>query len=102
MKLIYPDIIFLSLYGPQGTSHANRGKIERPRFYACPYYLQVKSSSGKTKVKCYRPDNIFRIIYLWETEERTSLMLVVKGGPKSNLSEILYLSLLSAALIESR
>ena len=48
------------------------------------------------KWNCYHPD-IFRS--LWSAQGRVTLMPIVKSGPKSNLSEILWLSSLLASLM---
>ena len=59
------------------------------------------SAGQRWKDRIYSPHAGEQILQsLWRPQERVALMLKVKTGPKSNLSEILCLSLLSANLIQ--
>ena len=65
------------------------------------HYLQVWWRFNQ-KWNCYCLDNIFLRLSLLGPQGRVTLMLIDQTGPKSNLSEILYLSSLSASLMRIR
>ena len=83
MKSLSSGQHFPKSMGPSraGNFHANSrncAEIERPIFYACPRYLQVRWFHKKNEV------NIFPFICLNETKGQVTLMWIIWSGTKSN------------------